>query len=600
MPVSRRSHDQRGAVAILFALMVVLLLSVAALATDIGNTVARRTATQTQADFAALAAVAKLDSATVAGATPSATVVATVSDSLNANQPQDDARSCWRTSPPSCVTSTHLTDGSLGNGEVRFTDLGLQVVSPEAWVDFGFAEVFGSSGTHVSSRATVNVYSGGKRVMPAYGVSGCDYGRQTLSDPARGQVVAVVPIVAHPGDVNVTDLSGPPVLTDASGTAVNALVPGSTGNKLTLTGSKWKDTRRVGFFRDGSTDPALVLEQDTFWLSGDTMQMPKAPYTTAPSNTASTVQLMIPDAVTQTEAVWYVRVFNGSEDTSQWSTAADAPSFRVGAPVLECASGSTSGNFGALRFPRTDVGPNDYLAMNIATGAQKPLTPTVHRWAVDNPALAGVCVHGVNGAVASDVPNRILRRGTNCVGTDPGLPANAATRGLLTGVGGKPGMLTTEPTRAGCDPLGGSASRMARINNRDYSFNDEVLSCYLTDTTTTLAAISTSTYDGPAVLDKAIFSSPRFIYVPVLAAEGGGASDNLSIIDFRPAFITDESLVATKGSRTATAENGVRIERNDVTQMTVVFFNIKALPNDSDVPLIDFLGVGEPITRLVD
>lgn len=594
MSVRRGARDERGAVAILFALMAVLLLSVAALATDIGNAVARRTATQTQADFAALAAVTKLDGPTVTGATPSATVVATVRDSLNANQPQDDARSCWRTSPPSCVTSAHLTDGSLANGEVRFTDVGLQVVSPEAWVDFGFAQVFGSSGTHVSSRATVNLYSGGKRVMPAYGVSGCDYGRQTLSDPARGQVVTLTPTLAYPTDTNSTDLVAPPVLTNSSGATVNSLTPSSTGNLLTLTGSKWKDTRRVGFFRDGSAD---VVEQGTFWLSGDGARTPLAPYSNNPS---STVQLAIPDTVAQTEGVWYVRVFNGAGDTSQWSPVNDAPSFRVGAAVLECASGSTAGNFGALRFPRTDVGPNDYLAMNIATGAQKPLTPTVHQWAVDNPALAGVCVHGVNGAVVSDVPTRTLRRGTNCVGTDPGLPANAATRGLITGIGSTLGLLRTEPTRTGCDPLGGSANRVARLNNTDYSFNDEVLSCYLTDTTTTLGSISTSTYNGPPVLDKAIFSSPRFIYVPVLADEASGASDNISIIDFRPAFITDESLTATKGTRTATAENGVRIERNDVTQMTVIFFNIKALPNDSDVPLIDFLGVGEPITRLVD
>lgn len=598
MPVRKPPRDERGAVAILFALLAVVLLSVAALATDIGNAVARRTATQTQADFAALAAVSKLEGPIITGATPSATVVDTVRDSLNANQPQDDARSCSRTSPPTCVTSAQLTDGILTNGEVRFTDVGLQVVSPEAWVDFGLAEVFGSSGTNVSSRATVNLYSGGKRVMPAYGVSACAYGRQVLSDPASGQVAPVVPTVAKAGDVNNTDLSGPPVLTDASGTAVNTLTPLSTGNKLTLTGSKWDNTRKVGFFRDGSTDEALVQKQGTFWLSGDSTQTPRAPYS---SNPSTTVQLMIPDAVTQTEGVWWIRVFNGPDDTGMWSPAIEALSIRVGNAVLECGAGSMEGNFGALRLPRTDVGPNDYLAMNIALGLQKPLTPTVHREAVASLPTVAPCEHGVNGAIASDYANRILRRGTNCVGTDPGLPANAATRGLVTGVGTTtPGMLTTAPTRTGCDPTGGSLDRTARLNNRDYSFNNEVLSCYLTDSTTTLGFISTASYNGPPVLDKAIFSSPRFIYIPVLGAEGGGASTGYSIIDFRPAFITDESLATTKGTHTATAENGVRIERNDVTQITVVMFNLNALPNDSDVPLIDFLGVGEPITRLVD
>jgi len=597
VPVRKPPRDERGAVAILFALLAVVLLSVAALATDVGNAVARRTATQTQADFAALAAVSKLEGPIITGATPTATVVDTVRDSLNANQPQDDARSCSRASPPTCVTSAQLTDGILTNGEVRFTDVGLQVVSPEAWVDFGLAEVFGSSGTNVSSRATVNLFSGGKRVMPAYGISDCAYGRQVLSDPASGHVAPVVPVVARPTDANSTDLTGPAVLTDASGTAVNTLTPSSTGNQLTLSGSKWKDTRKVGFFRDGSTDPALVQEQGTFWLSSDAARTPKAPYS---SNPSSTIRLVIPDAVTQTEGVWWIRVFNGAGDTNQWSPANEALSVRVGTAVLECGAGSTEGNFGALRLPRTDVGPNDYLAMNIALGLQKPLTPTIHREAVAAMPTITPCVHGVNGAIVSDYANRILRRGTNCVGTDPGLPANAATKGLVTGVGTTPGMLTTASTRAGCDPAGGATDRPVRLNNKDYSFNNEVLSCYLTDSTTTLATISTASYSGPPVLDKSIFSSPRFIYVPVLGDEGGGASTQYSIIDFRPAFITDESLLATKGTHTATAENGVRVERNDVTQITVVMFNLNALPNDSDVPLIDFLGVGEPITRLVD
>lgn len=232
--------------------------------------------------------------------------------------------------------------------------------------------------------------------------------------------------------------------------------------------------------------------------------------------------------------MWWIRAFNGPDDTGQWSPAAEGLPIRVGAAVLECSGGATEGNFGTLRWPRTDVGPADYIAMNMALGTQKPLTPAVHRWAVDNPTLAGTCTHGSNGAVESDYPNRILRRGTSCVGLDPGLTANAATRGLITGIATVPGALTTAPTRSGCDQAGGSANRTVKLNNKDYSFNDEVLTCYLTDSTTTLGTISTATYTGPPVLDPAIFSSPRFLYVPVLTTEGGGASSRYSIIDFRP------------------------------------------------------------------
>lgn len=95
MPVSDRGTEERGAMAVIFTLLIVVLLVMGALAIDFGNLVTRRTATQTQAGFAAFAGASKMEDAGLAGATPPAVVVDAVRDSLNANQPRDDADPCW-------------------------------------------------------------------------------------------------------------------------------------------------------------------------------------------------------------------------------------------------------------------------------------------------------------------------------------------------------------------------------------------------------------------------------------------------------------------------------------------------------------------------
>ncbi|HEX5862027.1 MAG TPA: TadE/TadG family type IV pilus assembly protein [Nocardioides sp.] len=601
MFVSRRKRDERGAAAVMFALLSVILLGVAALGTDVGNMVSRRTMSQTQADFAALAASHELHHTPRVGETPSTAAVNMVRDYLNHNQPQDDERDCWRNTPVDCVTSAHLTDGGLANGEVRMTSEGMEVVAPQSRVDFGLAGIFGASGTYVDASATVTVKSGGVRVMPMFAVSGCDYGRQTLTDPASGHAPpggapSISPSDSNPNLDNAT-------LKNSTGSTVTELAKGSTSNIIALQGTSWDKSRKIGFFLEGSTTP---IEQGTFWAPGDATRTDLSPdtkpagmsdsdYAKLYRASSATVEAMIPDTVAQTEGIWWVRVFNGTDAAGKWSSS--AVPIRVGGAVLECAAGSTQGNFGTLKLPRTDVATALDLPVNIALGLQEPLTPTIHEWAVANPTLAGTCTNGFDGAVESS--GDTLLAGTNCVDTDTGLAANVATQGMITGAGTAPGMLTTQTTRPGC----GMSDRTKVISGRSYTFNNDILTCYLTDTTTSLATISSSTYSGPPVLDDDIYSAPRFVWVPVLAdPPSSGGSNRYSLIDFRPAFITDElsSTAATKGSHTATSDNGLTIPSNDITQIKVVFFDIDALPTDGDFPTIDFLGVGKPIVRLVD
>ena len=107
--------------------------------------------------------------------------------------------------------------------------------------------------------------------MPMFAVTGCDYGNQTLADPASGHSTAPVPTLYANADTNSIDLTADTqVLKDSTGTDVDFLVKDSTGNKLRFEGSRWSAARRIGFFRsdDATVDPTNQGPNTTFWHTG--------------------------------------------------------------------------------------------------------------------------------------------------------------------------------------------------------------------------------------------------------------------------------------------------------------------------------------------
>lgn len=583
----------------MFALLAALLMALAALGTDIGSEVGRHTQTQTQADFGAFAAAAQMTQTGHVGDTPSAAVLSAIAASMNANQPQDDKQSCWTSN--TCVTTAQLTDGNLTNGDVRFVTVagkdGLQVTAPNNYVSFGMARAMGFQGAYVGAKAVVNIYSPGLRVLPMFAVQGCDYGLQTIANPANGHVNPVAPTLAYDTDSNDTGLVQPATPLDSTGNPVAGLTVNSTGNMLQLAASKWDQTTKIGFFRGDNPDPTLVQTQSSFWLMGDTTKTNlNASGNGYSNNPQSTVQVNIPDAVAQVQAVWWVRVFD--KYNNQWSPRSQAVPLVVGNAVLQCGAGSLDGNFGTLKLPRTDVASANDLPVNIASGLQSPLSLTKHvQWATDSPV--GECTDGINGAVVSS--GSTLLPDTNCVDTDTGLAANVATAGLITGItdGSNtwPGLLTTAGTTPGCNN-----SRSVTVNSKNYPIDNNVLTCYLQDGKS-LATICDPAYSGGQALDNSITDDPRFVWVPVLKVQpDSGGSNTWSIVDVRPGFITDETATTTavKGSKTGTPDNGVVVDNNGVTQLNVVFFNIDAMPRDSDGKVIDYLGVGPPVIKLIN
>src|SRR6476659_3324858 len=105
------------------ALMVLLMLSIGALAVDLGNAMTRKRDTQSQADFATLAGVGIDNGLPAASTSTSATDPAIVAAAsyLYKNQPQNDSTAARRTA---LELASDLVDHNRANGEAYYGDFG--------------------------------------------------------------------------------------------------------------------------------------------------------------------------------------------------------------------------------------------------------------------------------------------------------------------------------------------------------------------------------------------------------------------------------------------------------------------------------------------
>jgi hypothetical protein len=622
----RVTRDERGAFAVLFAVMIVMLLTLAALGTDLGNAISRKTDTQNQADFAAFDAGQKypLDIASGSALTASSPVVIDVAASLNKNQPEDDDSPCWRNVPVDCITPNQLVNTNLADGEVRYADGGLQVVAPLARVDFGFANVFGTSGTSVQSAATVNVFSPGPRVLPMFAVSGCDYGHEALID--AGSDDAYIPDnLAFPGK------TGTPTLTDSpaveihevgSGQKVDVMTPGGGPYRVWVYASNWRNTWRVGFFRNDGSNPEVTDLTGIRTTAGTVV--------TGSLTGSGAYVIDVPSNVVATKAVWWIRAWGGDNSGqtdwvgpgsdpaggNEWSRVgpqgsdAGAQPVRVGDAEFPCDSASSAGNFGTLSLPNSDATSSNEIAYNIANGLDPDLNLVVHKDADST----GRCVNGTNKAVESwrNGGTVVTNPDTNCVGGDTGaLTLSDAMDGFFTWSGNK-GLLANgragTKTADGCGPNGGGYRSVDPSGPTQYLFNDDRLSCFLLPGKT-LDMVDTASTSVTVAFTDAIYDSPRFAWVPILKSQPLGGTPSpcnatnecYSIVDFRPAFITDETEASTDTSSDATLENGLDFQGGDnLKAISVFFFNWRALPRGEDAPVIDYLGVGDPIVHMIN
>jgi hypothetical protein len=565
----RRRRDDRGAIAVLFAVLSIVIFGVAAFAVDLGNAYQRQRSVQTQVDMAALAGGEQLPDRSEA--------IKRVEEFLKSNLKLGQDQATW-----------DFSDSDPTNGYVEFFDgdMRMKVTAPQAVVDYRFASILHPNyeSGKVSATATVAAGTpGGAAQMPFFAFSGggCDYGSRRLSDPANGKL--------KQDGSSVPDLTSP--TTDPNKTSnakLESVTParfdeGVVGATLTtIVGKQLSQVARIAFVRRLS-DGIPAVETTTF----------------TGTNNGAVNGVAVPTAVTNVKGVWWIRVYKDSGNVG-WSPVAEAIPIRIGDEVIESddCPASNAGNFGSLKLPRTS-NPATWLPDNIAGGLEKPLSIAVHAEAAD----PWTCTPGGTGVVYSTTTGSpVLKKATNCIETDTGLTANFATTGLVTGTAAFPdGRLANRPTSSTangpCDPGKSGSTRSVLGKN----INNDTLSCFLKDPTMQLSTIASASYSEGPVLDPAIFSSPRFCYVPVVNRDPtNGASEKYSITDVRPCFITGETTASSYNAQDFRdgSDNGVTVTGTKVTTIHVVFFNVKALPLVG--PIGDYFGTGPKGVVLVD
>ena len=651
MSQKQRSRED-GAVAVMTALMVLLMLSVGAIAIDLGNAFTRKRDTQSQADFATLAGAGVDLGLPAASTTTSATDPAIVAAAkyLYENQPQNDSTAARRSA---AELASDLVDHDRANGEAYYGDFGsanpmspwtgvlapspdvneLTIITPPQMVKFGLASAMGYKSTNVQAAATAKAASpAGSAVMPMFAVNGCDYGPQKLTEPANGQQVNPLPTLDFPtatagnNEAGISGITAPAVV--SPNTMPQIAVNDTSTATFQISGRKLTQTTYVGFFRDTSIYPdapthlSYALNNTNF--PGYNINNGSGQFTFPIAS--------LPAAVRATQGVWYVRlsqstpVAPATEPTTQWSNGpSDTPvPFLVGSLTLSCSTIASDGNFGSLKIPRDGESPSSWLPNNIANGFKLPLTLGVRPGATVASGPSE-CFPSSNQSTTS--PSPVVYSGTtgsgtslaktNCVDTDTGLTSNDVTSGLLGSsapVGRlvkNSGKTSTAPYNPGhtCDFDGTSTSKTFTSGPKTYGpYNNDILTCFMTDPNMPLSTIGTGSYTGPPALSEAIYSSPRFFWVPVFGVKpSNGGSRHYTVLEMRPAFLTDQPMSATRANNQGCADvsgscltvNGIGFKNGAANRLNVFFFNIKALPNIlGNAPSSDYFGVGPHVPVL--
>lgn len=556
-------RDERGAVAVIFALSALMIFGLAAVGVDLGNAMNRKKQTQTSADFAALAGAEGLPDT-------GATTVQKVADYINENQPATDGNDECDTSP-GAVTVAQLTDGDDSNGEVTFPGGRIRVVAPLSKVTFGMANAIGFSDVCVQSVATARIASGSVGMAPFYATSACSTGPQVLKSDAGGPSIPFsVPALSHDAETNTSVLSETNPNPDPNQISL-AMDGDPDGPVITLRGTNLGTAAidQVGFFNSDQSQPVLAS--------------PVA----LPAQSPTSVSVNVPNDVAQHQDVWWIRVHNSTTDT--WSARAQARPLLVGEAVLSCDPESDSGNFGSIDIPWGGNDLND-LEKNIAEGLRPPTT--LDAWPGATLPADNTCDSAVGNIVSTDSPYPAgAKENTNCVQSVTGLKAGPAYDGFLKAPDGR----LLEDTAQVCQDLG-------RPQRGLHNENSDVLSCFLKNDTLRLS--DTIYYNGDdGLFTQDIWSSPRFVLVPLLDHDPTGTKW-MPIKGFLAGFITDQPTGASRGNPlvTGATDNGLVIENpKKLRAIRIFFFSMKALPPPPDgVDLQDYLGTGKKIITLVN
>lgn len=579
-------RDERGAVAVMVSVTVVVLFGVAALSVDLGNAWARKRAIQKQADLSVLSAAHLLPTTDTNSATIAAEVARYLAENLATGQ-------------AGAISGEQLLNDVESDGEIHFLSSAgdpctvgcprMRVVTPSARVEFGLAGVLGQSGTDLQRSASVEVYSAvpdGPSLVPFWLPSGCALGPAFMD--ASGGNPGKLTDDALPSDVTQGEhgIQGPP---SPPGTGPGATVDVSNLRLVSIPPNIDRASIRFvapdGTWHDyavtdvGKTDPLVVPAFNVGTEVTDVAGEWRI-YGIVQEKGAKSLPQISKDHLTFT-------VGPSSTESSTTTEATEATPVPVG-----CV-GQQRGNFGQLDSPRQDVsGTNGRLAANIAMGLDHFLEPFVFAPDQAETKDCGKSGSYIVGAKPDDQP----LDGRNCIRGDTGNDVPALTAGFLTGVPD----LSAEG-RISADRGTTTCPERDDVSHGGVVVNNDVLSCFLRGGAT-LATISQPAGVDSTMLDPAVVDSPRFVWLPVVYAADRAQKNFQPIREFVPAFITDETQLSTATSSDATGDNGVVLNGSgQVKSIQVFVFNKLALPIDERSPTVAYRdSLGQKIGRLID
>lgn len=529
-------RDERGATAVLFAILALVLLGVSALAVDVGHIFAKRAALQSNVDLAVLAATAKL---TTAGPC-NAEVVSTATSYLTLDSN--------RTPNQQAVN----LGGSAGDidGFIQCNNWRVELWAPTSRVDYGMAKaVTSEEGVDVPAFAAAQIKSPNLATLPMYVSSTCASGTHiTITDPPNGATKSLAsPNFLETGSLASLQFNGTKVSPNRF--LDDDIAAGATNVKVQI------------------KNPGFAAGDIIAFTSHDDLTVTRR-HTVSSSDVGSNATTFpLPTEVTDNPGIWWVRVQRGGD----YMVKDEAEPITVG--DLGLCNGSLSGNFGTLRLARTD--PSHELVKNLILGAEPTLTI--------NPSSAVPCPVAQSETTPTD--------GTDCLSTKPGFPGSELTDGLIHGVAGLDGRLDAD-TRAGCS-RNNSASRTPTT----YPLNDDTLKCFLVNSATLSNVLAGG--NTPNSLSGEIVTSPRFFRIPKLPDDPNhGSSTNYPVTGFYYVFVTTEGKSAVTGYNGLTMRpNGVKVQTLSVAILDDKSLP-DTVPNDGDT--VDYTGSGPKVVVLVN
>lgn len=585
-------------------LLSILLFASAAIAVDLGNLWSRKRDLQKQVDVTALSTGWLLPMTTANRGDIADEVASRFNKNLTTGQ-------------AGAVTGSQLLNGVEADGEVTFQNadgsacvegcVRMTVRAPEAEVAFFLGRIAGSSGAQVQRSATVEVMG---ELPPPYDMlpfwlpSGCAYGSaqadttqgggatpasSSSSTPTGTASPSASPTIDTGYSIGTHNLTGPSPISVAPGatTTISTYKISGLSNNVDRASIRFYSPDGSMFIEYAAQDlkkPEAILDVPPFQVGAEVSATPGdwTVFALVRQRGSNIVK------VSANSLVYRVGTGSAPSSTPTEPTASPTPTAGPTSVSVGCV-GQDRGNFGQLDSPRKDMGSGQTgqrLAMNVAVGLDHQLVPFTF---APGQEPTKDCGKAGTGFIDGAAPDNIAIDGRNCIQGDTGNDGSAIFDGLIAGINGIAGRLSTSRPDGATTCPGRSD-----LTINGFGVNNDVFSCFLRNGAT-LADLAEPAGVDESMLDPAVLNSPRFVWLPVVYANDRAQKDFQPIVEFVAAFITDETQTTA-----ATADNGLQINGNSVKTLTLFTFNRDALPLDARSPTVEYDENLRSTVRLVD